>query len=206
MVTVFMVLLSQLSLWSLLPNSHYATFYNSWGGSRVRPKAFHTRQREDLTALLSLLAKGAINPSIAARFPLTEASAAMVLAESRTIILGTTGRTGRLVVDKALSRGHEVTAFVRTPSLPVRERLAVVVGDPRRIDDLLAVLPGHHAVISSLGNATAPADRRLVTDSASAMLTCLPCLSSLEPNTTRSAHPFLTVPSRLWSPHRRTLG
>jgi putative NADH-flavin reductase len=77
------------------------------------------------------------------------------------------------VTERALSHGHDVTAFVRTPSLPARERLTVVVGDPRRIDDLLAVLPGHDAVVSCLGNATAPADRRLVTESASAMLTAM---------------------------------
>ena len=57
----------------------------TFGGSRISPKAFRTRLREDLTTLLDLLAKGAINPPIAARFPLTEASAAMVLAESRTV-------------------------------------------------------------------------------------------------------------------------
>jgi NADPH2:quinone reductase len=86
MVSAFMVLLSQLTLWNLLPNSHYATFYNFWGGSRLTPKAFRTRLREDLTSLFSLLSKGAINPPIAARFPLTDASAALVLAESRTVL------------------------------------------------------------------------------------------------------------------------
>ncbi|AXC15066.1 hypothetical protein ACPOL_5822 [Acidisarcina polymorpha] len=35
--------------------------------------------------MCDLLAKGAINPPIAARFPLAEASAAMTLAESRTV-------------------------------------------------------------------------------------------------------------------------
>jgi hypothetical protein len=34
----------------------YATFYNFWGGSRISPKAFRTRLREDLTTLLDLLA------------------------------------------------------------------------------------------------------------------------------------------------------
>jgi NADPH2:quinone reductase len=85
MVRVFMVLLSQLMWWNLLPNSHYAAFYNFWGGSRITPKAFRTRLREDLTALFDL-SKGAINPPIAARFPLTDASAALVLAESRTVL------------------------------------------------------------------------------------------------------------------------
>ena len=91
----------------------------------------------------------------------------------KLLILGATGRTGRLVTEKALARGHDVTAFVRTTSLQAREGLTIAVGDPRRIDDLLAVLPGHDAVVSCLGNATAPADRRLVTDSASAMLTAM---------------------------------
>jgi NADPH:quinone reductase-like Zn-dependent oxidoreductase len=85
MVAVFMALLSQLTWWNLLPNSHYAGFYNFWGGSRITPNAFRTRLREDLTSLLNLLSKGAITPSIAARFPLTDAGAAMVLAESRTV-------------------------------------------------------------------------------------------------------------------------
>jgi NADPH:quinone reductase-like Zn-dependent oxidoreductase len=80
----FVKFLSQLTLWNLLPNSHSATFYNFWAGSRISPKNFHSRLREDLSALLDLLAKGAIHPPIAARFPLTEASAAMTLAESRT--------------------------------------------------------------------------------------------------------------------------
>ena len=69
----------------------------------------------------------------------------------KLLILGATGRTGRLVTEKALSRGHDVTAFVRTPSLQARERLTIVVGDPRRIEDLSAVLPGHDAVVSCLG-------------------------------------------------------
>ena len=85
MVGAFMGLLSQLSLWNLLPNSHSATFYNFWGGSRVTPRAFRNRLRKDLTALFDLLLKGAIKPPIAAQFPLIEARAAMALAESRTV-------------------------------------------------------------------------------------------------------------------------
>ena len=65
----------------------------------------------------------------------------------KLLILGATGRTGRLVTENALSRGHHVTAFVRTPSPQTTQRLAITVGDPRRVDDLLAVLPGHDAVV-----------------------------------------------------------
>jgi len=85
MVKAFMVLLSQITLWNLLPDSHHATFYNFWGGSRIASKAFRARLRQDLTALLDLVTKGAINPPIAARFPLIEVSAAMLLAESHTV-------------------------------------------------------------------------------------------------------------------------
>ncbi len=81
---VFVKFLSQLTLWNLLPNSRRATFYNFWSGSRIAARAFHERLSEDLTALLDLLTKIAINPPIAARFPLIRASAAMAFAESRT--------------------------------------------------------------------------------------------------------------------------
>lgn len=85
MVQAFMKLLSQITLWNVLPNSRHATFYNFWGGSRIAPKAFRSRLREDLTVLWDLLTNGAINPPIAARFPLSEAGAALALAESRTV-------------------------------------------------------------------------------------------------------------------------
>jgi NADPH:quinone reductase-like Zn-dependent oxidoreductase len=80
----FIALLSQLTLWKLLPNSHNASFYNVWAGSVTAPKSFRSRQRSDLAALFALLSAGAINPPIAGRFPLTEVRAAMHLAESRT--------------------------------------------------------------------------------------------------------------------------
>ncbi|WP_306344664.1 zinc-binding dehydrogenase [Saccharothrix coeruleofusca] len=40
--------------------------------------------REDLTEVLRLVADGALTPQIAAEFPLTETTAALELAESRT--------------------------------------------------------------------------------------------------------------------------
>lgn len=81
----FLRFLSQITLWNLLPNSRSATFYNFWSGSRMTPKAFSNRLRQDLSSLLDLLANGVIKPPIAARFPLSEISAAMTLAESRTV-------------------------------------------------------------------------------------------------------------------------
>ena len=71
-------------------------------------------------------------------------------APIRVFILGATGGTGRALVDQAQRRGHIVTAFVRSPEklAPLRDRVAVVRGDPRNVDELRAALPGHDAVLS----------------------------------------------------------
>jgi putative NADH-flavin reductase len=71
----------------------------------------------------------------------------------RLFILGATGGIGRALIDQAIERSHTVTAFVRSPEklgAPC-DGLAVRKGDPRSVDELLAVLPGHDAVLSALG-------------------------------------------------------
>ena len=88
------------------------------------------------------------------------------------LIIGATGRTGRLVTAQAIDRGHSVTAVVRTPSLEARERLNVIVGDPRRLEDLTAALPGDDAVISCIGH-TGPNTPWLVSEVASVMLAAM---------------------------------
>ena len=88
------------------------------------------------------------------------------------LVIGATGRTGRLVTAQAIDRGHSVTALVRTPSLRPKKRLNVISGDPRRLEDLLAALPGHDAVISCIGQ-TGPGNPRLVTEAASVMLAAM---------------------------------
>ncbi len=85
MVRLFVALLARIGWWNILPNSHYVTFYNFWGGSLLGPTAFRRRLAEDLHALFALLVKQAIQPVIAARFALADIGAAMTLAESRTI-------------------------------------------------------------------------------------------------------------------------
>ena len=59
-------------------------------------------------------------------------------------VLGATGGTG------ALTRGHRVTALVRSAVEP-RAGLTVVRGDPHEIADLRRALAGADAVISTLG-------------------------------------------------------
>jgi NADPH:quinone reductase-like Zn-dependent oxidoreductase len=75
-------LLGRLTAWNLLPNGRRATFFNLWAGSRLRPARFRAELREDLTAVLRLLADGAIAAQVARTFPLTDAAAALRFAEA----------------------------------------------------------------------------------------------------------------------------
>lgn len=68
-------------------------------------------------------------------------------------ILGATGHTGTHIVDIALSRSHNVTAFVRSPQKITRrdQRLRIVQGNPLDVDQLAKEMAGHDAVLSALG-------------------------------------------------------
>ncbi len=71
----------------------------------------------------------------------------------RLFIIGANGKTGTQLVDLALTRGHQVTAFVRSPAKITRRHplLEVRGGDPHRVDELASALPGHEVVLSALG-------------------------------------------------------
>jgi len=71
----------------------------------------------------------------------------------RLLIIGASGGTGRALIRQAGERGHEITAFVRSPHklAGLAPRVAVREGDPRNVTELLAILPGHDAVLSALG-------------------------------------------------------
>lgn len=73
-------------------------------------------------------------------------------------LLGATGRTGRLVLDEALKRGHFVTALIRKPNtdLPQHPNLTTVIGDPCKASDVGVALNTNQAsipivIISTLG-------------------------------------------------------
>jgi putative NADH-flavin reductase len=74
----------------------------------------------------------------------------------RVLVLGATGGIGKFVLEFATARGHEVTAFVRSPQKIAlkSERLRVVPGDLLHADQLAQVLPGHDVVLSAFGPAT----------------------------------------------------
>ncbi len=71
----------------------------------------------------------------------------------RLFILGANGHTGTQIIDLALAREHEVTAFVRSPEKITRRHplLKVQRGDAHSVDELARALLGHDAVLSALG-------------------------------------------------------
>jgi len=78
-------------------------------------------------------------------------------AQSKILVLGATGGTGRLIVSQALARGHDVTALVRSPEkVSDLKGDKVVVGDVRDEKALLEALKGQDAVVSALGTPGSP--------------------------------------------------
>ena len=93
------------------------------------------------------------------------------LSDMKLFVLGATGKTGSEIMRLALARGHEVTAFVRSPhKLSPAGSLTIVPGDPRDPENIAAALPGHDAVLSAIGPHPREALRpsTLVTDCARA--------------------------------------
>ncbi|MBC8050616.1 MAG: SDR family oxidoreductase [Chitinophagales bacterium] len=75
----------------------------------------------------------------------------------KVIVFGSTGGTGRAVIAKLLSDGYEVTAFARdTAKLEAAPQLKVLLGDAINAVDVAKSIPGHDAVVVSLGNSQNP--------------------------------------------------
>jgi putative NADH-flavin reductase len=67
-------------------------------------------------------------------------------------VIGATGRTGGLVAEQALKRGHQVVAYVRRAgALPASEGLRIVVGELLDSEHLQSALSDVDAVICCLG-------------------------------------------------------
>lgn len=71
-------------------------------------------------------------------------------------VLGATGRTGKLVVERALARGMTVRALARTPSKlgDLAARVEVVEGDASSEAAVATLVAGVDAVVSTLGTAS----------------------------------------------------
>jgi putative NADH-flavin reductase len=95
----------------------------------------------------------AIREKIGGRQSRSGALSGLLAMTQRLLLLGATGNTGTQVLDLALARGHQVTAFVRSPQKITRRHpaLAIVQGDPLSVNQLAQALPGHDAVLSAIG-------------------------------------------------------
>jgi len=71
----------------------------------------------------------------------------------KLFVIGATGQTGREIVQQALARGHQVTAFVRSPEgITSRNgRLTVIKGNAMDENELFNAMQIHDAVLSTLG-------------------------------------------------------
>ena len=71
----------------------------------------------------------------------------------KVIIFGSTGRTGKYLIQKALESGHEVLAFARIPdSISIKHpRLSVFQGDVTNAAAVDLAIKGQQAVLSAVG-------------------------------------------------------
>ncbi len=78
------------------------------------------------------------------------------------LVIGATGGSGRAVCDALLERGHAVTALARhATALPERPGLARIDADATDESVLDGILPGHDAVVVTLGISESPLRVRL---------------------------------------------
>jgi putative NADH-flavin reductase len=72
----------------------------------------------------------------------------------RVIVFGASGKTGREIVQQALERGHDVTAFVRDPAKLklTHDRLNVARGDVMDAESVDAAVPGQDAILVAIGH------------------------------------------------------
>ncbi len=92
-------------------------------------------------------------------------------------VFGATGLTGRLVVERALAKGHRVTALVRNPDIVSlkHEQLTIIGGSPTSPADVEACVRGADVVIHCLGVGGKGDGKRttLISDSVKAALTAM---------------------------------
>ena len=88
----------------------------------------------------------------------------------RLFVIGATGRTGTEIVEQAVSRGHAVTVFVRSPAGMTLKNgnLAICQGNILDEAQLGRAMAGHDAVLSTLGPREAFKPSTLLHDSAKA--------------------------------------
>jgi putative NADH-flavin reductase len=72
----------------------------------------------------------------------------------KVLVFGASGKTGGLVVERALAMGHEVSVLVRDASKFSVAGVNVIAGDATRHDAVLRAVKGQDAVIDTIGGTT----------------------------------------------------
>jgi putative NADH-flavin reductase len=84
----------------------------------------------------------------------------------KVLVFGASGKTGGLVVERALAKGHDVTVLVRDASRFKRDGVRVLVGDATKREDVSNAMQGQAAVIDTIGGTTPYKKTRLETTAA----------------------------------------
>ena len=69
----------------------------------------------------------------------------------RVLVLGANGKTGGLIVDRAVAKRHEVSVLVRNASRYSRTDVRVLGGDALRAEDVLRAAQLQDAVVECIG-------------------------------------------------------
>lgn len=69
----------------------------------------------------------------------------------KVLVFGSNGKTGRLVVERAVAQGHEVTVLVRHAALSSLTNVSVIIGDALNPVDVRRAMDHQDAVIECIG-------------------------------------------------------
>lgn len=74
----------------------------------------------------------------------------------KLIVFGATGGVGQEFIKQAIEKGHEITAFIRTPSKLTLQGVHIIQGDAFDPEAVSAAIAGHDAVVTCLGSTEGP--------------------------------------------------
>src|SRR5215510_5030074 len=119
----------------------------------------------------------------------------------KLFVIGATGRTGREIVEQAVARGHQVTAFVRSPEgiKFKNDRLKVIEGNAMDENELVNAMQNHDAVVSTLGPRQVFKPSSMLHDSAIATTRAMQCSGVTRLVVLSAAAHFPGIPNRIAS-------
>jgi uncharacterized protein YbjT (DUF2867 family) len=88
----------------------------------------------------------------------------------KVLVFGASGKTGGLVVERALAKGHEVSVLVRDAGKFKVAGVRVIAGDATKPDDVLRAMRGQEAVVDTIGGTTPYKTTQLESTSARNMI------------------------------------